>query len=326
MIRSPDDRREIRERDSRPRVLRRGVVVLPSGLTLANLFCGIFAIVSASRGQFDLAGFLVVLGGCADALDGRVARATGSGSRFGSELDSLVDIISFGLAPAMIMYFAVMNREGWDWLVVFFYVACAAIRLARFNVEQAGRAKRYFHGLPSPAAGMTLATYYWFSQTPLYNETVLGDLPWHFWLRFLMLALAFLMISNVSYPAVPTVGYRKISEILGSLVVAATIFGVIFLKKQFYFPAFLGYVTYGVGKTVLFGFMGRQPRGDIPVISDDDEEIGGIEEPREISVPDIGPEQRAHRRRKRRRGYPRDGESRPRDLPPPPAASEESDL
>ena len=326
MIRSPDDQREIRERDSRPRVLRRGVVVLPSGLTLANLFCGIFAIVSASRGQFDLAGFLVVLGGCADALDGRVARATGSGSRFGSELDSLVDIISFGLAPAMIMYFAVMNREGWDWLVVFFYVACAAIRLARFNVEQAGRAKRYFHGLPSPAAGMTLATYYWFSQTPLYNETVLGDLPWHFWLRFLMLALAFLMISNVSYPAVPTVGYRKISEILGSLVVAATIFGVIFLKKQFYFPAFLGYVTYGVGKTVLFGFMGRQPRGDIPVISDDDEEIGGIEEPREISVPDIGPEQRAHRRRKRRRGYPRDGESRPRDLPPPPAASEESDL
>lgn len=326
MIRSPDDQREIRRRDARPRVLRRGVVVLPSGLTLANLFCGIFAIVSASRGQFDLAGFLVVIGGCADALDGRVARATGSGSRFGSELDSLVDIISFGLAPAMIMYFAVMNREGWDWLVVFLYVACAAIRLARFNVEQAGRAKRYFHGLPSPAAGMTLATYYWFSQTPLYNETVLGDLPWHFWLRFLMLALAFLMISNVSYPAVPTVGYRKVSEILGSLVVAATIFGVIFLKKQFYFPALLGYVAYGVGKTVLFGFMGRQPRGDIPVISDDDEEIGGIEEPREIRVPDIGPEQRAHRRRKRRRGYPRDDESRPRDLPPPPASSEEGDL
>jgi CDP-diacylglycerol--serine O-phosphatidyltransferase len=325
-MRTPVENREARAQRSRPRVLRRGVVILPSGLTLANLFCGIFAIVSASRGHFDQAGFLVVLGGCADALDGRVARATGSGSRFGSELDSLVDIISFGLAPAMIMYFAVMNREGWDWLVVFFYVACAAIRLARFNVEQAGRAKRYFHGLPSPAAGMTLATYYWFSQTSLYNETVLGDLPWHFWLRFLMLALAFLMISNVSYPAVPTVGYRKISEILGSLVVAATIFGVIFLKKQFYFPAFLGYVTYGVGKTVLFGFMGRQPRGDIPVISDDDEEIGGIEEPREISVPDIGPEQRAHRRRKRRRGYPRNGESRPRDLPPPPAASEDSDL
>jgi CDP-diacylglycerol--serine O-phosphatidyltransferase len=265
--------------------------------------------------MYDQAGFLIVLGGVADALDGRVARATGSGSRFGAELDSLVDVISFGLAPAMIMYFAVLNKEGWDWLIVFLYVTCASIRLARFNVEQAGRAKRYFHGLPSPAAGLTLATYYWFSQTPLYNETVLGDLPWHFWLRFLMLALGFLMISNVSYPAVPTVGFKKLSEILGSLVVAASIFGVIFLKKQFYFPALIGYVGYGVGKTVLFGLIGRQPRGDIPVISDDDEEIGGIAD-REISLPDIGPEPRGTRRRKRRR-YRGDGDSRPpRDIPP----------
>lgn len=324
-MRTPDEQPEVRRRRPPPRVLRRGVVILPSGLTLANLFCGIFAIVSASRGHFDQAGFLVVLGGCADALDGRVARATGSGSRFGSELDSLVDIISFGLAPAMIMYFAVMNQEGWDWLVVFFYVACAAIRLARFNVEQAGRAKRYFHGLPSPAAGMTLATYYWFSQTPLYNETVLGDLPWHFWLRFLMLALAFLMISNVSYPAVPTVGYKKVSEILGSLVVAAVIFGVLFLKKQFYFPGLLGYVAYGVGKTVLFGFLGRQPRGDIPVISDDDEEIGGILEPREIRHPDIEGGHRTRRRRKRRRENSPDDDTRPREKPDQPPRSESSE-
>jgi CDP-diacylglycerol--serine O-phosphatidyltransferase len=305
---------EFRERQ--PRVLRRGVVILPSGLTLANLFCGVFAIVSASRGMYDQAGFLIVLGGVADALDGRVARATGSGSRFGAELDSLVDVISFGLAPAMIMYFAVLNKEGWDWLIVFLYVTCASIRLARFNVEQAGRAKRYFHGLPSPAAGLTLATYYWFSQTPLYNETVLGDLPWHFWLRFLMLALGFLMISNVSYPAVPTVGFKRVSEILGSIVVAASIFGVIFLKKQFYFPALIGYVGYGVGKTVLFGLIGRQPRSDIPVISDDDEEIGGIPDRTDIRVPDIGPEPRGTRRRKRRR-YRGDGDSRPpRDIPP----------
>ena len=120
---------------------------------------------------------------------------------------------------------------------------------------------------------MTLATYYWFSQSPLYNETMLGDLPWHFWLRFLMLALAFLMISNVSYPAVPTVGYKKISEILGSLWWSqARSSESSFLRKQFYFPALVGYVLYGVAKTVFFGLIGRQPRGDVPVISDDDED------------------------------------------------------
>ena len=114
------------------------------------------------------------LGGVADALDGRVARATGTGSRFGEELDSLVDAISFGLAPAMIMYFAVLNtRTAGTGCFVFIFTSCAVMRLARFNVEQAGRKKTHFHGLPSPAAGMTLATYYWFSQTPLYNQTVI---------------------------------------------------------------------------------------------------------------------------------------------------------
>ncbi len=293
------------------RRMRRAYVVLPSGLTLANLFCGIFAIVSATRGQFDFAGLLILLGGVADALDGRVARATGSGSRFGSELDSLVDLITFGIAPALIMYFAVLNREGWEWLIVFWYVACAAIRLARFNVEQAGRAKRYFHGLPSPAAGMTLATYYWFSQSTLYNETILGDLPWHFWLRFLMLALAFLMISNVSYPAVPTLGYKKISQILGTLVVVVTVLGIIFLRKQFYFPALVGYVLYGVGKTVYFGLIGRRPRGDVPVISDSDEDL---EQDTQIVVADIAPERPPKRRRRRRPGQRDD---RPRPPSPP---------
>ena len=308
----PGGHQSDRDDEDRPRRMRRAVVILPSGLTLANLFCGIFAIISASRGQFDFAGLLIVLGGVADALDGRVARATGSGSRFGSELDSLVDIVTFGVAPALIMYFAILNRDGWEWLIPFLYVVCAAIRLARFNVEQAGRAKRYFHGLPSPAAGLTLATYYWFSQTPLYNQTILGDLPWHFWLRFLMLALAFLMISNVSYPAVPTIGYKKISEILGSLVVAATIIGVILLRKQFYFPALVIYVLYGVGKTAFFGLIGRRPRGDVPVISDSDETF---EPDTQITVPDIGPEQQAARRRRRRKPYREDRPSPPRQFP-----------
>src|SRR3954462_5019344 len=288
----------------RPR--NRGVIILPNGFTLASLFFGVFAIVASSRGEFDTAGLYIVFGGVCDALDGRVARATGTGSRFGSELDSLVDAITFGLAPAMIMYFAVLNRNGWDWIFAFIFTACAVIRLARFNVEQAGRAKKYFHGLPSPAAGMTLATYYWFSQTPLYNQTVLGDLNWTTGLRGLMLVLAFLMISNVSYPAVPTVGFRKISEILGTIAVVGTFIGVLFLRKEFYFPALICYVLSGLAKPVILGVLDRRPKGDSPVIDDEEPLLlaaAGVVEP----ANELARQQR-HRRRRRRRP-PGSGES-----------------
>lgn len=120
------------------------MVMLPSGVTLLNLFFGVFAIVAASRGDFGRAVLYVMIGALCDAVDGRVARATRTGTRFGEELDSLVDAISFGLAPAMIMYFAVLHKEGWDWLFVFGFIACAVLRLARFNVEQSGRPKTHF--------------------------------------------------------------------------------------------------------------------------------------------------------------------------------------
>jgi CDP-diacylglycerol--serine O-phosphatidyltransferase len=314
---APDHMRRQHARSDSDRP-RRGIIILPNGFTLASLFFGVFAIVAASRGEFDTAGLYVVFGGVCDALDGRVARATGTGSRFGSELDSLVDAITFGLAPAMIMYFAVLNRNGWDWIFSFLFTACAVIRLARFNVEQAGRAKKYFHGLPSPVAGMTLATYYWFSQTSLYNQTILGDLNWTTGLRGLMMLLAFLMISNVSYPAVPTVGFRRITDILGTLIVVATFIGVLFLRKEFYFPALICYVLYGLAKTVIFGLLDRRPVGDSPVISDDDEPLlltaAGV-----IDGGSDALRQRPPRRRRRRRppghGEPPRGGGPP-SLPP----------
>src|SRR5256885_6845252 len=128
----------MRTRVRRP-TIRRAVVQLPNGFTLFNLFCGIFAIVLAARLNFGKAALFVFLGGIADALDGRVARATGSGSRMGEELDSLVDAISFGFAPAMIMYFAQLNTENWEWLFVFMFTACAVLRLPRLHPGQAGR-------------------------------------------------------------------------------------------------------------------------------------------------------------------------------------------
>ena len=310
-----------RTRFRRPEV-RRAVVLLPNGFTLFNLFCGIYAIVLASRGRPGTAALFIVIGGVADSLDGRIARATGTGSRFGEELDSLVDAISFGLAPAIIMFFAALKTDGNDWIYVFIFASCAVIRLARFNVEQAGRAKTHFHGLPSPAAGMTLATYYWFSQTSLYNDAVifftdnrtLAELPWHTILRWLMVGLAYLMISDVPYPAVPTIGYRSARQLAGTSIVVGSILGLIFLPREFIFPALVAYVLFGAVKWAALGFLDRVPdrrsvfleeEADVdPTLADD------LPEPDEAPRPVVGAssngeavdgQELTNRRRRRRR-------------------------
>jgi CDP-diacylglycerol--serine O-phosphatidyltransferase len=251
--------------------MRRAVVLLPNGFTLGNLFFGVWAIVAASRGSYSQAGLYVVLGGVMDALDGRVARATRTGSRFGTELDSLGDAGGFGVAPAMIMYFAVLNQEGWAWLLCFIFIACVVMRLARFNVEQGGRAKTHFHGLPSPAAGMTLATYYWFSQTPLYSQTAIGDLPWELVMKIVMLGLSWLMVSHVLYPAVPNISFRSWKGFIGLALVLGTLAGLLFAPRQFFFPALMAYVVWGLLKTVFVGLMDRLPTGD-PLFEEDDDD------------------------------------------------------
>lgn len=323
--------------------IRRAVIYLPNGFTLFNLFCGIFAIVLSSRLAFGKAALFVFLGGIADALDGRVARATGSGSRMGEELDSLVDAISFGFAPAMIMYFAVLNTENWEWLFVFLFTACAVLRLARFNVEQAGRAKTYFHGLPSPAAGLTLATYYWFSQTPLYNQAIilftdnktLSELPWHTILPGLMGLLAVLMVSNVPYPAVPTIGWRSPRQIAASVILVAAIVGLIFLPRQFFFPAMLAYVLYGALKWLVLGLIGsRAEPEEIYFQLEPEEELATAPLPPAgsrrtpalgvSSAPNIEIDGAPRRkRRRRRRGDGRRAERmEPNERPERPAASD----
>jgi CDP-diacylglycerol--serine O-phosphatidyltransferase len=217
----------------------------------------------------------VLLGGICDALDGRVARATNAGTQFGEELDSLVDAITFGLAPGMIMYFAVLNRDGWDWVWVFLFAACAVMRLARFNIEQAGTAKTYFQGLPSPAAGITLASYYWFSQSWLYNYGAVADLKWHVLLRYLMVVLSFLMISNIPYPTFPRTGFRSLRAIGATVLVIGSIVLLATRKLEFFFPFALIYVAWGIVRWVFFGlFERRQPTVpyDLSEGEDDDDE------------------------------------------------------
>jgi CDP-diacylglycerol--serine O-phosphatidyltransferase len=292
----------MRQRVRRPQ-LRRAAVFLPSGFTLANLMFGVLAIVTAAGGDPARAGVYTVLGGVCDMFDGRIARATGTGSRLGEELDSLVDAISFGLAPALIMYFAVLNASPWNWFFVFWFASCAVLRLARFNVQQAGTAKTHFIGLPSPAAGGTLAVYYWFSQTPLYSQTNLANLPWQEMLRFLMVALGFLMISNVAYPAVPTVNFRSAKGILSLVLVIAILAGLILLPREFFFPVAMTYVVFGILASFFAGLVERIPTG-VGAAFEDDEDEDDLYEPAPLAVSheEAAAGRRRRRRRRRHRG------------------------
>src|SRR2546428_930244 len=136
--------------------MRRVVIVVPSLFTLFNLFFGIWSMVLASRGEFYRAGWYIFFAGVLDALDGRVARLSRTGTRFGAELDSLVDVVSFGVAPAFLIYQLEFATGGQaEWIFCYFYVMAAALRLARFNITPARRPKRHFIRPPSPAPGLT---------------------------------------------------------------------------------------------------------------------------------------------------------------------------
>jgi CDP-diacylglycerol--serine O-phosphatidyltransferase len=149
------------------RGLRRGVFLLPSLLTLANLFCGWACVVYAMRGEFHTAAPFIGVAIVLDMLDGRIARMTGSSSAFGVEFDSLADLISFGMAPAALTFqWGLMPLGRLGWAIGFIYLAAAAVRLARFNIQPVAD-KRYFVGMPSPSAAAIPAATIFFASTPI---------------------------------------------------------------------------------------------------------------------------------------------------------------
>ena len=203
-------------------------------------------------------------------LDGAVARFTRTGSRFGAELDSLIDAISFGVAPGFIMFRLFFAETQWSWILSFVYVTAVALRLARFNIEQGGEAKRHFHGLPSPAAGMTLATFYPWSQTAFF-QAYLSDLPWERIIGVGMVLLGILMVSHVPYARVPKIGLRTRKGITNTVVVLGGMFMVLSVPRYFCFSLGLLYVTWGLVKVVLLGLLDRLPGGD-PLLDEEDED------------------------------------------------------
>lgn len=248
---------EPRRPRSRPRARRRVVVVVPSIFTLANLFFGVWSMTLAARGEYYRAAWYIVICGVLDMLDGRIARLSRTGSRFGAELDSLVDIVSFGVAPALLAYFVYFGPAGgFTWLFSYGLVVCVALRLARFNAAGGGHEGGGFTGLPSPAAGMTIATFYPFTQTPFYQSTFASVPPGQVAI-FLTIALSLAMVSTVQYARLPGIGVRSVRGVLG-LAVNVTIIGFgIWARDIFFFPLGLAYLTYGLGRAAAVGLLER---------------------------------------------------------------------
>ena len=184
------------------RKIHRGVFLLPNALTTGALFAGFYSIISGINGHYTASAIAVVVAGLLDGLDGRVARLTNTQSEFGVQYDSLSDLISFGLAPALLAFnwsLSSLRELGpmagkLGWLAAFLFVACAALRLARFNTQVAVEDKRYFQGLASPAAaGVLVATVWFFNDQGVAGASV----RWIIWFETVFLGL--LMFSRVRY-------------------------------------------------------------------------------------------------------------------------------
>ena len=183
---------------------KKGIHILPSLFTTGNVFCGFYAFVAVLNEQFYFAAWAIVAGMIFDGLDGRIARLTKTTSAFGEQYDSLADIITFGMAPALLAYSWVLKPFGrLGWMAAFLFLLCAALRLARFNVTEPEVRSEHFIGLPSPASAVVIAS------IVIAFEDLFATRMNPFIMVMVVYALAFLMVSNIKYPAFKRFDFKK---------------------------------------------------------------------------------------------------------------------
>ena len=226
-------------------VRRKGVYLLPNLLTTGALFAGFYAVVAAMRGDFESAPLAIFAAMVLDGMDGRIARMTNTSSKFGAEYDSLADMVSFGVAPALVMFSWALGELGkFGWSAAFIYVACAALRLARFNTQIDTADKNYFTGLASPAAAAIIASTVW----------VCHDLGWvgeqlpqevAFLVAVLTAVVGLLMIANFPYYSFKDVDFRGRVPFVAMIVLILVISLVTLNPPSMFLLAFLAYAASG---------------------------------------------------------------------------------
>lgn len=226
----------------RPQIkMRRGVYILPNLFTTGNLFCGFWAIISVFQERFFYAAIAILLAAVFDVLDGKVARLSGATSKFGIQYDSLADLVSFGIAPALLAFSWALRPYGrFGWLAAFLFVACGALRLARFNVQTSSGEVKYFKGLPIPAAAsmiaLTIMLYLRLIETGWVKDIVI---------LVMIYILAFLMVSNIRYFSFKELGLAKRKPFSTFMFVVLSMIVIVMEPRIVLFGFVLAYVFSG---------------------------------------------------------------------------------
>jgi CDP-diacylglycerol--serine O-phosphatidyltransferase len=235
--------------EAAPRPRRKGIYILPNLFTLGALFAGFYAIVMAMNGKFDLAAIGIFSAAVLDSLDGRVARMTNTQSAFGEQMDSLSDMVSFGAAPALIIYeWALKGLGKLGWIAAFVYCAGAALRLARFNTNIGVVDKRFFQGLPSPAAAALIIGFVWVMDDAGWRDV--SQVQWLAWCTFALTLYAGLtMVTNVPFYSFKDVSFRHTVPFIVIVAIALgiaviTIHPPVVLFALFVVYGFSGYAVY----------------------------------------------------------------------------------
>ncbi|MBU1360009.1 MAG: CDP-diacylglycerol--serine O-phosphatidyltransferase [Gammaproteobacteria bacterium] len=260
-----------------PRKRRKGIYILPNLFTLAALFGGFYSIVMAMNARFDLAALGVFAAMILDSLDGRVARMTNTQSAFGEQMDSLSDMVSFGAAPALIAYeWSLKGLGRWGWIAAFVYCACAALRLARFNVNTGVVDKRWFQGLPSPAAAALVAGFIWLMTEWGKRGGEVLFLSWSqiTWITFVFTLYAGLsMVTNAPFYSFKDVQMKRSVPFAAIVLIALGIAVVNIHPPTVLFGLF---VAYGMSGYVVYGWRRSkgQPASLISISTDEPDERG----------------------------------------------------
>jgi CDP-diacylglycerol--serine O-phosphatidyltransferase len=259
--RAPVTAAEVAATPARPR--SRGIYILPNAFTTANLFAGFYAIVQAMNGRFEAAAVAIFVAMVLDSLDGRVARLTNTQSAFGEQYDSMSDMVSFGAAPALVVYeWSLRGMGKLGWLAAFVYCAGAALRLARFNANIGVVDKRYFQGLPSPAAAALVAGLVWIAtdlRETRWIDATGTDLRWLAWAMTLYAGVT--MVSNAPFYSFKDLNLKKS---VPYMAVPLTVLAFVLVSSDPPIVLFSLFLAYAVSGYVLWFWRWRAGRGATP--------------------------------------------------------------